>query len=346
MSRDDWESVLRQWAEPFSSSELAVCQWAVEAASEAVASSATFRKRDIRTLMIGSYRNSTNVRNNSDVDIGIVCYDAFIEGGELDGTAKEPPSPFVKENSSSDDGAIPYEAAKANYAYGEFKNEVGRVLVEHFGRQAVVRGNKAFKVRVGEAIDADVVPFMEHRRFDVTANAIGILADGGWAPVTQYLRGRNPYVSGVELRPDDDPERRVVNWPEQHFNNGAEKERRAGNYKSTVRALKALGDAMLRSGFARTKRMPGFLVECLVYNAPNPCFDKLWSYDTVLATLQFIRNELADELGCWRSWGEVSELKYLFRDAQPWTRASVHQWVSDALVLLKRPPEVWVVSGE
>ena len=29
-------------------------------------------------------------------------------------------------------------------------------------------------------------------------------------------------------------------------------------------------------------------------------------------------------------WGEVSELKYLFRPTQPWTRQSSHQFLSDA----------------
>jgi len=46
----------------------------------------------------------------------------------------------------------------------------------------------------------------------------------------------------------------------------------------------------------------------------------------VLAEL--FNNTLSDDK-C-SEWGEVSELKYLFRTSQPWTRESAHQFLSDA----------------
>ena len=58
-------------------------------------------------------------------------------------------------------------------------------MVDHFGRPAVKRGNKAFNLRENTYhVEADVVPLFEFRQYlesgDYRAGCVATVADGGW----------------------------------------------------------------------------------------------------------------------------------------------------------------------
>ena len=278
MSRD-WEAAFRSWAKPPAKTEQDRCDNAVSAIRNAIKASDKLGARGISVFAQGSYRNNTNVRKDSDVDIGILCTDTFF----LDlpeGTTRET---F---------GILP-----ATYAYEQYKNDIEEALVDYFGRSAVKRGNKAFDIHeTSYHVEADVAAFFEHRRYAV---------DG-------------TYLEGVELRPDKGG-RRVINWPEQHYENGVGKNKQTGRrFKSVVRILKAVSNEMAEAGFAGGD-IPGFLIECLVWNVPNDRFGHYSYADDVTAALVFEYNHTTTGDSC-REWGEVSELKYLFRPSQTWTR--------------------------
>jgi hypothetical protein len=65
--------------------------------------------------------------------------------------------------------------------------------------------------------------------------------------------------------------------------------------------------------------IPSFLIECLVWNVPNDRFQHYTYTDDVKAALVFLYEQTKTEDSC-RDWGEISELKYLFRPTQKWTR--------------------------
>ena len=284
-----WEEAFSSWAQAPSKTEQERCANAEKAVKNAIGASDKLKNRNIKVFTQGSYRNNTNVKQDSDVDIGVLCYDVFFE---------QLPDGYKKE----DFGII-----SADYGYSTFKNEVEEALVSYFGRASVARGNKAFDVKENSYhVEADVAPFFEHRRY--SADKL--------------------YLSGVELKPDSGGS--VINWPEQHYDNGVSKNTATSRrFKSLVRIFKSLCNYMTDKGIADAKAIPSFLLECLVWNVPNDNFGKSTYSDDVKACLTFLYSGTKTQDKC-NEWGEVSELKYLFRGNQKWTCEQANKFVLSA----------------
>jgi predicted nucleotidyltransferase len=276
----DWEAQFRDWAKPPGKAELDRCDNAVSAIRNAIKASEKLRARSVSIFAQGSYRNNTNVRKDSDVDVGILCTDTFFYDTLPEGWTPQR-----------------LQIVNATYQYAQYKNEVEEALVKYFGGPAVKRGNKAFDVHESTYhVEADVAAFFEHRRFQT---------DG-------------TYLEGVELETDRERSR-VINWAEQHYTNGCRKNTNTGTrFKSIVRVLKALSNEMTDEGL-QAGGIPGFLIECLVWNVPDKLFQNpIYTADVMGALVFLYENTKANEL-CGE-WGEVSERKYLFRPTQKWTR--------------------------
>ena len=287
----DLESTFTFWAKSPSQTEQDRCDNAERAMRNAIRASKELSPRNIRVFTQGSYQNRVNVRWDSDVDIGVCCYDVFYPDYP-EGTTDETFSNRV-----------------GDYSYSTFKNEVEAALVSYFGRAAVTRSNKAFDIKKNTyRVEADVAPFLEHRRY---------LTNG-------------QYLSGVALSPDNGQPSEVINWPQQHYDNGVSKNKvTRQRYKALVRIFKSLHNEMDDAGIAAAKPIPGYLVECLVWNVPNNNFGHTTYKADVRATLAALFNDTMTDDQC-SEWGEVSELKYLFRGPQPWTRQKAHDFLSAA----------------
>ncbi len=287
----DWEQQFSKWSSPPGPSEEQRIANTEKGIKDALAASAALDHRNIRVFTMGSYRNNTNVRQDSDVDIAVVCYDVFFP---------DYPEGTTQETFGHTDG---------RYAYATFKNEVGQALVSRFGAASVVRGNKAFDVHANTyRVDADVAAFFEHRRYQRSGD----------------------FIFGVELRPDNGRPSKVINWPEQHYSNGVAKNNATRKrFKSVVRILKCLCNEMAESKTSGAIDMPGFLIECLAWNVPNDHFGNTTLTSDVRSALAFLFNNTRSDTDC-SEWREVSELKYLFRGTQKWTRAQAHAFVSAA----------------
>jgi hypothetical protein len=293
-SERDWEETFRGWAKPPSQTERDKCANAERAIRKAIAASHVLSRRSIQVFPQGSYCNNTNVRLESDVDICVRCTDVFcfdLEGG------------LTREGAGIED---------ATYTYTEFKADVERALVAHFGQRSVTRGNKAFDVHENTyRIDADVVACFEHRRY-----------------TGHVVNGQHSYHSGTEFRSDDGG--RVINWPHQNHENGIAKNDRTGRrFKGIVKVLKSLACEMVEEGIEAAKPIPSYLCECMVWNVPDEGFNHSMYTDDVRYTLAHLFNETRFEQTC-SEWGELNELKYLFRWGQPWTRQQAHAFISAA----------------
>jgi len=73
----DWENIFTSWAKPPADTERIRCENAEKAIRNAISASDKLKDRNIKVFAQGSYHNNTNVRRDSDVDIGIVCFDTF-----------------------------------------------------------------------------------------------------------------------------------------------------------------------------------------------------------------------------------------------------------------------------
>lgn len=287
----DWESTFRSWASPPAKTEQDRCENAERAIKNAIARSSQLSKKNIKVFTQGSYRNNTNVRQDSDVDIGVLCYDTFFHH-------------FPEGYSRSSFGILP-----ATYHYPQFKDEVGQALIDYFGASSVRRGNKAFDIKENSYhVDADVTPFFEHRRYSKNGS----------------------FLSGVELRPDNGNPFKIINWPEQHYDNGVSKNNNTGRrYKAMVRILKKLCNEMTDNGTDAAQPITSFLNECLVWNVPNSNFGNNYYINDVRNCLAHLFNNTISYEKC-SEWGEVSELKYLFRGSQKWTWQQAHSFISAA----------------
>lgn len=289
------EDTFVSWSKGPSDTETTKCHNAETAVRKAIKASGQLAALDISVFAQGSYRARTNVRRNSDVDICVRYNSAFLP---------EYPKGTTQETFGNVDGSLPF---------ADFKNMVQTALEGYFGKTGLTRGNKAFDVHANTyRIHADVVPTFEHRRYTGQKNT----------------DGSDHYLSGVAFYPDSGSQ--VINWPEQTYNNGVARNTDTGRkYKRVIRVLKRLRDRMQNEDIAIAKKTPSFLIECLTWNAEIDAFNG-HTYTAI------VRHMLADLWSRTRKdehcseWGEVNELKYLFRSAQPWTRQEANEFLQAA----------------
>ena len=97
----------------------------------------------------GSFHKRTNIPSDSDVDVGILRKDLYFNN-------------YPKETVDSD-----FNFSTALYTFKEFKTDVERAIINHFGYTEVKSGKKSIKIRSNTSrIDADAVPLFVHRRYN------------------------------------------------------------------------------------------------------------------------------------------------------------------------------------
>lgn len=284
----DWESVFSTWGSAPSPSEQEKCDRAVVAIRKAIAASEPLSQRSLKIFAQGSYRNRTNVRAESDVDVCVCCSDTIFFD-------------LRDELEASDVGLI----VPASYSFDQFKDEVAAALVAHFGRDAVVRGKKAFDIHENTyRISADVIPCFKYREY--------------WKNGTTR-EGTAFYPDGGE---------RIENYPEQHYDEGVAKNSRV-DFKTLVRVLKNLRNEMKAKGHSSAEPIPSFFIESLVWNVPDEGFANGSRYADVRWIIAHLFNGTREDATC-SDWTEVNAVKYLFRRTQPWNRTQANAFLWDA----------------
>lgn len=283
------------WSKGPAQTEADKCDNAETAIRKTIKADAQLTNLNITVFTQGSYRARTNVRQNSDVDICIRYNSSFFP---------DYPPRTTKETFGNVDGTM---------AFGDFKNMVQAALENYFGKGSIARGNKALDVHANTyRIDADVVPTFEHRRY--TGN--------------RCSDGSHEYLSGVAFKPDEGG--LIINWPQQTYDNGVARNTKTGRkYKPTIRILKRLRDKMQDENIAFAKSIPSFLIECLVWNAEIEAFAKNTYTDILRHVIADTWNRTRRDEDC-TEWGEVNELKYLFRNSQPWARKQANDFLQSA----------------
>ena len=175
----DWHEQFKQWAKPPTDVEEAKASKAAELINKAVRETQILAGVNFKVYPTGSYRNNTNIKLGSDVDVALVLTDAIYSS--------------LPEGLTTADVGL---GRDATYGMAEFRRDVGRALAVQFGG-AVTPGTKTFRIAANESrLPADATPFLVHRQYTGRRDA----------------QGRWEYHEGVELRPTDVPTRRIIDY--------------------------------------------------------------------------------------------------------------------------------------
>ena len=291
----DWEDTFTSWAKGPGTTEQAKCEHAESAIRKALAANERLADMDISVFAQGSYRNRTNVKQDSDVDICVRLNTTFFP---------EYPPGKTREDFGIGPGSITFR---------DYKSLVETALRDYFGSDTVHRGNKAFDIHANTyRVDADVVATFEHRR---------------------YSGGRNPdgshhYLSGIGFNTDGG--KLILNWPDQAYDNGVQKHTATGRrYKKLIRIFKRLRNLMQEERIPAAENIASCLIDALVWNVPDDRFGAETYGVDVRSVLAITFNATLNDETC-SEWREASELKFLFRGSQPWTREQAHAFLSAA----------------
>jgi hypothetical protein len=282
------ENTLASWTKPAFDNEDEKREYTERTIRDAIKAHPQLANLPVNVYAKGSYRNNTNVRRNSDVDVAAELTSIYIPE-YADGVTPQ---------------SIGFQPYGGSYDTSNFKDHVGHALAGAFGSRAVQRHNKVFEVREStRSLAADVVPCFSYRWF--------------------YSPGPYGYEEGIQLIADRGfaPH----NFPQQHYDNGCTKNNATGKrFKRVVRILKRLENKMVEDRVIDV--VPSYLIESLVYNVPNDYFGTgTWAGDVRNVLGHIWQDTAAAE--CERRWFEVNGVKYLFHVAQQWSRAQARTFV-------------------
>ena len=202
------------------------------------------RNMDFGLYLQGSYRNDTNVRGDSDVDIVAQLNSTFIHDA-----AKLPPFQYQAFRSEFPD--------VVTYHWKDFRRDVLASLRAYYGYSSVSEGSKCLKVITGLGRPtADVLPALLYRQY-----------------ASYYGPNRGQAIEGVAFQ--DRTDRVIINYPKLHYENGVQKnseQRTNGWFKPTVRMFKNARSCAVDSGYLDKDAAPSYFVDCLIWNVSDDRF--------------------------------------------------------------------------
>jgi predicted nucleotidyltransferase len=283
---------LTRWAKAPSETEEDKCRVARDRIEKALR--AVFGD-SIRVFLQGSYKNRTNVKRESDVDIVVEYTGTYFHELHL---------------------LSPQELQRywglhvpVTYPYHQFKTDVTKILTDEFEDGEVERVDKCIKVyRNDQRVHADIIPSFTHNCY-ATAT---VVKHKGIHFVTD---------AGVD----------TFNYPEQHHDNGEAKNvRTKGKFKDIVRILKNIKYDLVDADIMKEKDMPSYFIESLVWNLSDPVFYGAQNSTILRSALIQLYSDMknAKRAGKYR---EIHNLRYLLPatgySAQQAQTFIKHAWV-------------------
>lgn len=196
----------------------------------------------IEIFLQGSYKNDTNIRGDSDVDVVILLTSTYYRDlSELSEREKR----------------LYYNAHKdASYGWPEFRRDVLTALRNYYGARRVTEGNKSIKIAASlNTVNADVVVsclFRKFHRFESLSN--------------------QSFIEGITFWtiPDN---RQIISYPKLHSERLVNKNQQTGGwFKPTVRIFKNVRTFLEKNGIIQLDIVPSYSLESLIYNVPNSYF--------------------------------------------------------------------------
>lgn len=256
-------------------------------------------KSQLKIFLQGSYRNSTNIYGNSDVDI-VVQHNATFSRNISKLTQNE--IEVYKEVYTS-----------ATYTWEDFKKEIIKTLCFTFGAENIEIANKSIKINTG-IYEADVIPCFEYRKY---------LSFG------RELNNRN-YITGIKFYTEKD-KTPIINYPKMHYENGVNKNKNvSGNYKPAIRIFKNFKKELVESNIIKKELASSYFVENLLYNVPD---EKYMNYD-ISKRIYNILKWLYDNQNSLNKFNCQNEQIELFGESQEqWNELDAKKFISSVIKL-------------
>lgn len=282
------ESQLKKWSHQGATDSASALY---ERIRNALQNDAGLRNRNFEVFLQGSYRNSTNIRGDSDVDVVAMLTDTYMpEYGALDAYTRS-----VVEGRSS----------PATYTLTDFRRDVSSAIRRAFPTHNITEGGKSIKIpRTSNNIPADVVPCLEYRLY---------------LP-PQTLLGDASHIDGIWLR-DVKRNHSVISFPKQSYDNGVDKHERTNQwYKPTVRIFKNARGWMEDNGLIRIGTASSHAIECLLYNVPDQQFGSSYG-STFVKVVNWLNGADMTNFVCQNG------IQRLFSDGR-WTEANARAFIA------------------
>lgn len=234
----------------------------------------------------GSYKNSTNIRGNSDVDIVVELSSVFYSNKE-----QLPADQLAEFNAY-------YETGKHKLA--DFKKVVLETLIGNYGEGNVKEGNKSIVIKGNEGrLNADVICCASYREYKSFSRS-------------------NPhdYTEGITFWHKNNNQQ-IRNFPKQHYDNGVSKNQSSGlNYKSIIRIIKNMNTKLVELTRIADNLAPSYYVECMLYNVPSGSFNQTYYQDVIGIILDYLATQ--SDSGKLNDFICQNGKRYLFRGIDPY----------------------------
>ncbi len=301
----DWDTTLQNWIKPPSDAEEARRDNTEALIRTALDDYKPLPNAVIRVFAQGSYKNKTNVRLLSDVDIAVEFQEDETVPTLTPRIATTDRLGSAKDLTKADLGLTD----RGKFEPESFKDHVEAAMIGRFGAPSVDRGNKAIRIRESAStIKADVVPCFPHRRYDSELDV----------------------HRGIRIFPDEG--RAIENYPQQHYDNGVAKNNTTGRrYKRMVRAFKRMAFHLSTTD---EPQIPSFNIECMVFNVPDSYFGIGTYLDDFQAIAEYMWFHTYKVERC-EGWEEVNRLKYLFRGSPDGKRSTASDFAWQAWKLVE-----------
>lgn len=187
---------------------------------------------DFEIYLQGSYKNDTNIRGDSDVDIVVQLNSAFF-------------------SNLSEEQKMILGFGKASYGWSEFKRDAHQSLINYYGSECVQSGNKAIKVNT-PYLPADVVVCIQYRNY----RSLNV----------------HDYIEGIQLYAANDKRWITNYPKLHYDNGVRKNSITNGWYKPSVRMFKNARTYMINQNLIPDDLVPSYFLECLLYNVPSSNF--------------------------------------------------------------------------
>jgi hypothetical protein len=204
------------------------------------AGTSVIKDENFEVFLHGSYKNNTNIRGDSDVDVVVQLNSIF----EYDCSV------LIEDEKRLFHQAYPSEPT---YSWTAFRTDVLNSLRNHYQSSTVSEGNKSLKIAGGSSrLEADVIVCLQYRKYESFRASHG----------QKYVEGIVFYTKNENYR--------VISFPKVHYDNGTKKNNGTnGWYKPTVRMFKNARAFLVDQGIISQDLVPSYFLECLLFNVPD-----------------------------------------------------------------------------